>query len=115
MDEYILELCRNKALSDEEKKKVIEIFADNEVDPNFAHGYFLTVSSIHGNYDMIYILKNNNCIMNIDDNEPLRICAQNNYIDCSLLLFDETINIENYKFSSSYDNLVKIKHIWDLI
>lgn len=108
--DYILNLCKNKILSNEEKENTKKIFNNKIINPNYNNGYFLIASSINGNFDMINILKEYNCEIHINDNEPLRICAQNNYLDCALLLFDETIDINEYDYSSSYDNLRKIKN-----
>jgi hypothetical protein len=108
---YIFNLCKKKILLDNEIKDINNIFGCNIINPNYNNGYFLIVSAINGNYYMIDILKKYGCDIYINDNEALRICAQNNFFDCALLLYNETINIDDYIYSASYENLLKIVKI----
>lgn len=113
--DYITNLCKNKNLNENEIKNIKYVFDNNIINPNYNNGYFLILCALNGNYDMINILKEYKCEIHINDNEPLRICAQNNFFDCALLLFDNSIDIEEYDFSSSYDNLKKIKNNYNKI
>lgn len=65
--------------------------------------------ALEGNYKILHALKENGYNLNINDYEPLRICAQNNNLDCAILLYDDTINVEDYQYSSAYKNLKEIK------
>ena len=65
--------------------------------------------ALEANYEMLHALKENGYNLNINDYEPLRICAQNNKLDCAILLYDDNINVEDYQFSSAYKNLKEIK------
>lgn len=107
--DYITNLCKNRNLTTNELNIMKYIFDNNMINPNCNNGQFILICALNGNFDMISILKEYNCEININDNEPLRICAQNNFLDCALLLFDETIDIDEYGYSSSYGNLKKIK------
>jgi len=107
--EYVISLCYNKTLNSNEILNVKHFFSDSVIDPNYNNGQLLTISALNGNCDMIKVLKEHNCNIHINENEPLRICAQNNYLDCALVLFDETVNVEEYDYSASYNNLRKIK------
>ncbi len=111
----IIELCKKKSLNKNEIEFIKSLFNKKTIDPNYNEGYFLMACSINGNYDMLNILKYYDCKININDNEALRICAQNNFLDCALLLFDNTVNIEQYDYSSSYLNLKKIKLLYNNI
>jgi len=110
--EYVVGLCKKRTLNQTEINLVINMFENKYNFVKYEYEYFLIVSSIHGNYDMIKIIIDFKHETNINDNEPLRICAQNNHIDCALLLFNDSIDIEQYDYSVSYENLKKIKSMF---
>lgn len=112
MIKYSCELCMQDKLNLEEKIFMNNILSLKLINPDMNDGKLLIISSIYGNYDMIKLLIHYGCKTDINDNEPLRILAQNNYIKCALLLFNDSIDIDKYDFSASYENLKKIQKIY---
>ena len=56
---------------------------------------------------MLKLLKKYGADLTIQDNEALCLASQNGYFDCVEQLFTKDINIENFKYTTSYKNLCK--------
>lgn len=112
---YLSNYCQNMHITNDDKLNIEYIFKSSLISPNYDNGYFVTYSAMCGNLSMLEILKNNGACMDINDNEPLRISAQNKFNDCALFLFNNCINIDDYDYSASYNNLKLIRDSYNII
>ena len=85
------------------------LFESKFIDSNYKNGLLITLSAFYGNTEMLKILKKYGADFTIRGYEPLLLASQNADMECIDILFTDDIDIENFKYTSSYKNLCKFK------
>ena len=88
----------------------IEYYLKNKIiDPNYDNGLLIIYCAFYGNIEMLEILKKYGADITIREYEALLLASQNGHIDCVKLLLTNDIDIEKFKYTSSYKTLNYIK------